>query len=205
MRKLLITLPLVAAAAVGRAGRAIAFGGPGEPRADASITDPFKGIDYLRPARAPPLRRPATAQRLAYRAYAPQGTAARQRGAGARLVGQQRQHARAGPGAGRIRLGRLCAGHARPWRIGHQGADRLCRPARRRPGGLHAQRAAGAPGHAGRLLGRRRLRAARRRRRAADAVRPVPAARALHQPGRAHLPCRTAAAGSAWASRASWR
>ncbi len=54
---------------------ALAFGGPHTPPAMASINDPFKAVDF---SRLPPLRRydgdDGTA--LAYRAYAPAGTAA---------------------------------------------------------------------------------------------------------------------------------
>jgi len=70
MRRFLITLPLAALLLL--AG-AIAFGGPGEPAPMASIVDPFKNVDI---SDLPAPRRVAArdGERLAYRAYAPQGT-----------------------------------------------------------------------------------------------------------------------------------
>jgi alpha-beta hydrolase superfamily lysophospholipase len=70
MTKLLIALPLVALLLL--AG-AIAFGGPGEPAAMASINDPFKQVDFsdLPTARQFSAR---DGTPLTYRAYAPQGT-----------------------------------------------------------------------------------------------------------------------------------
>lgn len=72
MRKFLITLPLVALLLLAGLAAAIAFGGPGEPPPMASITDPFKDVDYSGlPATRQFAARDGT--RLAYRAYAPFG------------------------------------------------------------------------------------------------------------------------------------
>jgi alpha-beta hydrolase superfamily lysophospholipase len=70
MRKFLITVPLVALLLL--AG-AIALGGPGEPAPMRSINDPFRGIDY---SDLPAIQRftARDGERLAYRAYAAQGT-----------------------------------------------------------------------------------------------------------------------------------
>ena len=70
MRKFLITVPLVALLLL--AG-AIALGGPGEPAPMRSINDPFRGVDY---SDLPAIQRftARDGERLAYRAYAAQGT-----------------------------------------------------------------------------------------------------------------------------------
>ena len=70
MRKILITVPLIALLLL---AAAIAFGGPSEPAPMGSINDPFRSIDYND---LTAIQRFAArdGERLAYRAYAPQGT-----------------------------------------------------------------------------------------------------------------------------------
>ena len=190
MRRFLITLPLAALLLL--AG-AIAFGGPGEPAPMASIVDPFKNVDI---SDLPAPRRVAArdGERLAYRAYAPQGTP---RGSVVLLHGSSASSLGlpcAGQGAGRrpawppirARHAPATAG------FGHQGPDRRRRPARTTTTckgfmrNTQPQRAratlAGFEAGGGFALPRRRRRAAR------ALLTQLPAAGALHQPGRAHLP-----------------
>ena len=187
MRRFLITLPLAALLLL--AG-AIAFGGPGEPAPMASHRRPVQERRLSATCRRRAALHGARRRAPGLPRLCAAGHAARQRGAAARLVGQQRQPACAGQGAGRGRLGRLCAGRARPWRLGHQGArsptsasstttwrtscatcSRRARPRWPAFRPAEASRCASPPA-------------------SGSAIRPVPAAGALHQPGRAHLPRR---------------
>ena len=137
-----------------------------------SITDPFRHADY-RGAAAARSSAARDGTPLAFRAYAAGRHAARQRGAGARLLGRAAAACtcwpRRWPRPGWPPMRWTCAAMAASGSTGQiayvgQLDDDLEDFVR--------TRAAGAAGHAGRLLGRRRLCAAHRRRRAAGAVRP---------------------------------
>jgi len=76
MPKIAIAVLLTLTIAASAVGAAIAFGGPGQPKAMPSINDPFKGIDYADlPAPSHFLARDGAP--LAYLAYAAQGPVAR--------------------------------------------------------------------------------------------------------------------------------